>query len=382
MNSPLMTTSSGGGTGKSAPRFRQARFDDHRQITELQARYGLEVETYEAWVHLWAGNPACKDFPDWPIGWVLENEDSQIVGYIGNLPSLYELGNQRVVVTSTRGLVVDVGYRNYSLPLLSHFFNQRQVDLFLDTTVSAGALRAHEVFRALRVPAGMWDQAFFWITNYGGFSASLLARKEVRWARGLQPPVSASLFLRDVFEGRLLKTRRNGIEPISCTKFDERFEDFWQKLRKARPDRLLANRSQQMLDWHFKHPLAENRAWVLTISDAGGLAAYAIFLRQDNPTFSLTRMRLVDFQTLDGNTELLAPIICQALARCRREGIHMLEAIGFAPDKQRIIDSLSPHQRVLSSWRYFYKTGTRELAESLKNPQVWDPSCFDGDASL
>lgn len=382
MNSPLATTSSAGDNSKSGPRFRQARFEDHRQITELQARYGMEVETYETWVHLWAGNPACKDFPDWPIGWVLENEDSQVVGYVGNLPSLYELGNQRVVVTSTRGLVVDIGYRNYSLPLLSHFFNQRQVDLFLDTTVSAGALKAHEIFRAQRVPAGMWDRAFFWITNYGGFSASLLARKQVRCARGLRPPVSAGLFFRDVLEGRLLKTRRNGIEPMSCTSFDERFEDFWQKQRNTCSHRLLANRSQQMLDWHFKHPLAHDRAWVLTIGNAGGLAAYAIFLRQDNPVFSLTRMRLVDFQVLDGNTELLAPIICQALARCRQEGIHMLEAIGFAPDKQRIIDSLSPHQRALSSWRYFYKTGARELAESLKNPQVWDPSCFDGDASL
>jgi hypothetical protein len=381
MNSPSMTTSNGG-KSKPEPRFRQARFDDHRQITELQARYGLEVETYETWVHLWAGNPVCKDFPDWPIGWVLENEEGQVVGYIGNLPSLYELGNQRVVVTSTRGLVVDIAYRNYSLPLLSHFFNQGQVDLFLDTTVSAGALKAHEIFRALRVPAGLWDQAFFWITNYGGFSASLLARKEVPWARGLWPPVSASLFLRDVFAGQLRKTRRNGIEPVSCTGFDQRFEEFWQKQRNACPPRLLANRSRQMLEWHFKHPLAEDRAWVMTISAAGGLAAYAIFLRQDNRAFSLTRMRLVDFQALDGKTELLAPILCHALARCRREGIHMLEAIGFAPDKQRIIDSLSPHQRPLSSWRYFYKTGTRELAESLKDPQVWDPSCFDGDASL
>lgn len=60
----------------------------------------------------------------------------------------------------------------------------------------------------------------------------------------------------------------------------------------------------------------------------------------------------------------------------------MLETMGFAAEKQKVIDSLQPHRRPLSSWRYFYKTGKRELAESLKNPQAWDPSCFDGDASL
>ena len=60
----------------------------------------------------------------------------------------------------------------------------------------------------------------------------------------------------------------------------------------------------------------------------------------------------------------------------------MLEAMGFAPEKQRVIDSLLPHRRALSSWRYFYKTANPELAEILKRPEVWDPSCFDGDASL
>ncbi|HWY54540.1 MAG TPA: hypothetical protein VNZ03_08760 [Terriglobales bacterium] len=368
---------------KSSVRFRQVRFDDYRQISELQARYGMETETSEAWIHLWADNPACQSLPNWPIGWLLENEDNRVVGYIGNLPRCYQLGSRNVIVTSTRGLVVDERYRSYSVPLLSLFFNQKQVDLFLDTTVGPGALKAHEIFRARRVPAGIWDQAFFWITNYKGFSASLLARKEMREAKGLlHYPLSAGLFLRDTLEGRTLRIRRNGLEPSFCTKLDERFEDFWQTLRKSSPDRLLANRSQPMLDWHFKHALADGRAWVMTLSEGSKLSAYAVFLRQDNPLFSLKRVRLVDFQALNGQTELLRPLLCHAFERCRREGIHMLEAMGFAPEKQRVIDSLLPHKRVLSSWRYFYKTANPELAEILKNPEVWDPSCFDGDASL
>lgn len=378
---PAMAVEHAAGS-KSAVRFRQARFEDHGQITDLQARYGMDTETYEAWIHVWADNPACQDFPDWPIGWILENEESRVVGYIGNLPRRYEFGDRKMLVASTRGLVVDAPYRSYSLPLLSHFFNQRQVDLFLDTTVGPGATKAHEIFRALRVPAGMWDQAFFWITNYEGFSASLLARKQVRGSKSLCRPLSAGLFLRDVLQGRKFRMRCNGLEASFCNKLDGRFEDFWQQLRKSSPPRLLANRSQQMLDWHFKHPLSDNRAWVLTMGKGSALSAYAIFLRQDNASFSLKRMRLVDFQALDDSTELLSPMLCHAFARCQREGVHMLEAMGFAAEKQRVIEGLLPHRRSLSSWRYFYKTGNRELAESLKNPQVWDTSCYDGDASL
>jgi hypothetical protein len=215
-----------------------------------------------------------------------------------------------------------------------------------------------------------------------GFSESLLAMKEIGHGKILGHPLSVGLFLRDAVEGRTFKTRRNGVEPEFCTKFDERFEDFWQELRVSCPRHLLAVRSREMLEWHFKHALAKNRAWVLAVSKGPTLLAYAIFFRQDNPAHALTRMRLVDFQALGCNTDLLCPMVCQALDRCRREGIHMLEAIGFPPEKQRVLETLAPHARSLSSWRYFYKAGNRTLAETLKDPSVWDPSCFDGDASL
>ena len=367
---------------KLAPRLRELTFADYERIAALGARYDLEVETYEEWAHLWAGNPVFHEIPNWPMGWVFENEDEEIVGHIANIPLLYELGDQRLIVTASRAVVVDERYRSYSFQLMSQFFRQKQVDLFLATTVNAQAIKAYEIFRASRVPTGTWNQTAFWITNYRGFSASLLAIKEVRETRGLSYPLSAGLFLRDTLAGRLTKARCSNGEPEFCTEFDERFEDFWCELRRNFPRRLLANRSRQTLEWHFKHPLATDRAWVLTVSKGKRLAAYAIFFRRDSAPFRLKRMRLVDFQTLDGNTELLLPLLCHALARCRREGIHMLEAIGFPPDKQRVIDSLSPNWRKLESWLYFYKPANHQVGESLKDPQVWDPSCYDGDASL
>jgi hypothetical protein len=374
----LITTSDA--ANKSAITFRPVTFDDYGGIAELGTRYALEAESYEQWFHLWANNPVYHQFPNWPIGWVLENEEKEMVGHIGNVPLLYEFENRRLVAGASRAVVVDTRYRTYSFQLFRSFFKQKQVDLFLATTVNEQAAKANQVFRALRVPAGSWDESVFWITNYQGFSASLLAMKDVR-AKRLSYPLSAGLLLRDAVEGKWWKTRANGIEPECCTEFDERFEDFWQKLRRTYPHRLLANRSRETMQWHFRHPLEKGRAWVLTVSKGSALVAYAVFLRQDNTAFSLKRMRLVDFQALE-DTEFLRPILCHALARCRRDGIHMLEAMGFGPEKQRVIDSLSPHRRSLSSWRYFYKAADPQLAESLKTAEVWDPSCYDGDSSL
>ena len=377
----MATISETAGT-KLGLKSRQATFDDYGQVTALASRYRFEPETREEWVHLWANNPLYHQLTDWPIGWVFENEDNRIVAYIGNVPLLYELNGQRLIVTAGRALVVDIPYRSYSFQLLSQFFKQKQVDLFLDTTVNPEASKVHEVFRASRVPMGTWNEAAFWITNYRGFSNSVLATKEVRGARGLSYPLSVGLFLRDRIEGRSWKTHCDGAEASFCSQFDERFDDFWQQLRSKFPQRLLANRSREILAWHFGRPLESGKAWVLTVNKSSALAAYAIFFREDNLESSLKRMRLVDFQVLNGETELLRPLICHALARCRREGIHMLECMGFAPEKQQVIEALAPHGRKLSSWRYFYKATNRQLAETLKDPAVWDPSCFDGDASL
>jgi hypothetical protein len=368
---------------KSAPpRFREATFEDHAQVSALESRYGLQTKNDEEWRHLWLHNPVYQQLPEWPIGWVCENEHDEIVGCIANIPLGYEFGSRTLVAATSRSFVVDSRYRGYAFMLLSHFFSQKNVDLFVNTTVNAKASLLQGLFRATRVPSGTWNRSAFWITDYRAFASSLLSRKEMPSGKTVSYPLSAGLFLRDMLASRMLRSRSNGIEVEFCTQFDDRFEDFWQRIRRDSTGRLLATRSQEVLDWHFKHALAKDKAWVTTVSAGGVLAGYAVFCRQDNPSYQLKRMRLVDFQTSPGQTELLQPMLLSAVERCQREGIHMLEAIGFDSDKKRMIDSLGPHCRELGSWRYFYKTNDHELAASLQNPQVWDATCFDGDASL
>jgi hypothetical protein len=93
-------------------------------------------------------------------------------------------------------------------------------------------------------------------------------------------------------------------------------------------------------------------------------------------------MRLIDFQSLDGNTSLLLPMILTALKRCRQENIHMLEFIGFSPQQADDIECLAPLWRKLPCWLYYYKVANQLLAENLANPNAWNASCFDGDSSL
>jgi hypothetical protein len=70
--------------------------------------------------------------------------------------------------------------------------------------------------------------------------------------------------------------------------------------------------------------MPRNRLWILTASHGGQMLAYAIFKRQDLIPETIPRMRLIDVQTLEPQTDLLSV----AIARCRAERLCMLEHLG------------------------------------------------------
>ena len=370
----------------SSIRVREASFRDHQEISSLETRHVLGTKSYEEWSHLWSNNPLYRILEKhWPIGWVLENDDKRVVGYLGNIPLWYELDGQQIIAAGTHAWVVDSPYRSYSILLLDRYFHQKTVDLYLSTTVNPQASMALRVFNSPPIPLGAWDRSAFWITDYKGFAFSLLSMKELRFAKTLSYPLSVAMLVKVLSARpacRLQQREITGVEVRTCTGFDHRFDVFWEALRDRNPHLLLAVRSRDVLEWHFRYALLKNQLWILTVNNSSGLAAYSIFCRQDNPRFGLKRMRLIDFQSLDGNTSLLLPMILTALKRCRQENIHMLEFIGFSPQQADDIECLAPLWRKLPCWLYYYKAANQVLAENLANPNAWNASCFDGDSSL
>jgi hypothetical protein len=371
----------------SAPRVRVATFDDYDQIATLQAEYERPIMSLERWKHLWVNNPAQKQLKTGlPIGWVLERqdnagEDKKIVGYLGNIPLFCELGGQRILASVAHAWVVDVHYRAYSLMLLDYYFSQKSVELFLNATVGAAGFESFGVFGSLRVPAGEWDQSVFWITNYQGFIRGWLEKKGVPLAKPLSYVLGIAASIKEIFSNGTLRNAGAKSELQSCTEIDERFNRFWDELKERNPNVLLGFRTRETLEWHFGSALRKGEAWIVTAGKER-IEAYGIFFRHDNENYDLKRLRLVDFQALDGSTTLLLPMLSWAYDKCRRSKIHMLECIGFREDKWKVIADAAPYKRQLPCWLYFYKARDKALAQKLADPNVWNPSQFDGDASL
>jgi hypothetical protein len=364
----------------SAITVREAVLADYPQLATVQVRNGLECRPREEWEHLWLNNPAYYKKPNFPIGWVAENADQQIVGYIGNIPLSFEFRGQELIAAVVCGLSMDEAYRGTGGLLLRRLLNQKTPDFILTTTANAVSARlAGKTFKAPRVPTGDWGCAVFWITGYRGFLASVVKTKG--WPRLLTYPAAGIMSVRDRLTKNSWRSRKHR-EVEVCSAFDERFDVFWDELKRAYPDRMLATRSRESLQWHFKYPLAQKRVWIVTVTEGSRLLAYSIFFRQDNAQIGLKRVRLADFQTLDHNHDLLVPMLAWGLRRCEEEGIHMLEAFGFRPEKQQVIDTLAPYRRQMPSWWYFYKPVNKDVEPMLRDPNLWDPSHYDGDGSL
>lgn len=363
--------------------LREATFDDHARIAALQIRNGLRTRSNADWRRLWITNPAylAKRLP---IGWVLEGPDGQIGGYLGNLPLSYRFRGEWIHAATDHSWVVDPQYRLRSVELLNRFLRQPEIDLFICATPNSTAERILRAFEFIPASSGRWNQAGFWITGYRGFSAAALRAASIRGWRALSYPLSAALALGDwiqPFFGKPGPRDAHGEFEIA-SHFDERFDTFWGELQRESGVRLLADRSRAALEWHFQHSLDRGGARLLTAARNGRLVAYAVFDRYDHPDLGLKRMRIADFQALHGFEELLSPALRWAIEASRKEGLHLVENAGCWSESLGVRGTVPPHHRHLPWGRFYFKTRDDELARQLKNPEVWTPTGFDGDATL
>jgi hypothetical protein len=366
---------------RHGPTLREATVEDYQQVAALEARYGLAAKSYAEWTHLHLHNPLrFEGQAKAAIGWVIETDENQIVGSVGNILLPYEFEGKRILAVTGRGLVAEPAYRSASLLLLDRLINQPGVKLFLTNAITPASAPSFKVLGCEHVPVGEWDRSAFWITHYQGFMESLLTRRDLFLARPLSYPLAAAAFLKDRLTHRAL--RETDVEVQSCPGFDDRFDDFWEQLKSKNPRRLLAVRSREVLEWHFRYALLKNRVWIAAVIDGPRIAAYAIFDRRDNANFGLKRVRLVDFQSCDGTTALVAPLLSWALKKCHDEGIHMLENVGAWLAEGELGDALAPHRRQLCTWTYVYRANNPGLADRLRDPRAWAPTLFDASASL
>jgi hypothetical protein len=380
MNADAETASSSKSPALSHPHLRPARFDDYERIARLEAVLDSGASTPDDWRMFWQRNPLWPHVRQkWPIGWVLESPTREIVGSLSNIPLLYHFRGEQVIVASGRAWVVVPEYRGFALWLLDERFNQPGVDVFIDTSVGSMAFEPFNEFSNC-VPAGDWETIAYFVTGYRAFVTRALRKLNAPLVPVLAAPAGAALRLKDVIFGKEFPKARSSFVIDVTDRFDSRFDAFWKDLLRQNADKLQATRDSATLSWHFSVAMRRGRLWIFTTSRNRQLRAYCIFKRQDTAQ-EVRRMRLVDYQTIDPDVDLLPDLLRAALRRCAAEGVSVLDKAGLGLAKMRAFDEFAPYRRK-QSWSFFYRAVEPALAVALRQPQVWDPSEYDGDASI
>ena len=105
------------------PILREARINDHEKVKSLFHQIGMPSESLEAW-KAYRKSPALKKArKNFSFGWVLEAE-SNIVGYLANIPMMYSYKGSDVFVAAARAYAVAPEYKSHGLKLALRFFKQ------------------------------------------------------------------------------------------------------------------------------------------------------------------------------------------------------------------------------------------------------------------
>ena len=365
-----------------------ARFltsDDLAGLVDFWQRNGRSgVVDVASWQRRWSHNGIMAEAgPPLPIGWVLETKEGRIVGHLGNLALLYDFRGRRLRAAAASDWHVEPAQRTASLQLLSRFFGQSDVALFLNAFATDVASKAWMAFGGRKVPSPGSDDPLFRIIKYAAFGQSVFRRKGWPMA-GLFGALAGGALRAGDAVGTLAGRRRTavGVTVRAAGEFDARFDDFWARLRRE-SERLLLVRERKHLDWHFKDFLATQRGWITVCERDGGMAGYAVFVRKDNREIGVSRAWVADLQAVGPDQEpVLRTLLAAGAEECRRRGIHMIEAVGFSAGKREAIRTIFPRQRRFAQWPFLYRARDAVLAEGLAQPAVWDVCIMDGADAL
>ncbi len=121
-------------------------------------------------------------------------------------------------------------------------------------------------------------------------------------------------------------------------------------------------------------------SWIFTASKFRRMRGYCVLRLESWPGGA--KVVLADYQSLDRKLDLLPGFLRAALQRCAAEGFYALQNVGVGVPKMHAFEEHAPYRRKLPNSVFYYGAADAALESVLRQPQLWDPSLFDGDATL
>lgn len=254
----------------------------------LAAFLATQVETDQAKLWLsrfgmwWENNPAMDETI--PRGWVIEDEEHEIAGFLGNIPVPFWVDGHLALARAASSWYVRPEVRGVlGLQLNVAYSRQKDADLFIRTTPNelVQAMLPRLGFERAAFPVG--GREYLVVRDYGRAAALYGAspgtggtkRALTSLARGPLSAVSPLLLRHRAGSGAAPDAGAVGAWEV-CTRCGTEFTAFWEEFR--RPGTASVVRDAQTLEWlYFSEPVAGKRTVVACRDKEGELAGYCAF---------------------------------------------------------------------------------------------------------
>jgi hypothetical protein len=363
---------------------REVRFSDFENVAGLKERGGLPKDNQENWCRLWQQNPAMAVAESHlSMGWVLETAQG-IVGYQGSIPLLYQFGGRTLVAAVACGLVIEPAYRPRCIGLLSSFYRQRGVDLFLITQAIAPVVKLSKALHAKALPQRDFDKRLFWVLDVHQFTKALaaklgLGREMVAVGTLLGSPVLRADTLRRGPRGH--RTHKFGITEIEVKDIGDEFQGLWQRKLTETPH-LMADRSPASLKWHFTIPGSSSTAAVLCCHRFERLVGYAIVRHTIDRETGMRRSMLADILVEQDDSSVTEALLEAAYSNATVSGDHSFEVVGLPRNIRQILMRWKPYVTTYPTDPLIHKTADEALDRTLADENAWYAGALDGDITL
>jgi hypothetical protein len=369
----------------TAVRQREAQFTDFEEVAKLKVQSGLSSDSLENWHRFWRDNAAVSFAKaPLPIGWVLE-AGGRVVGYLGSIPLLYHYGARRLLAATASGFAVEPTYRAFSIGLVASFYRQENVDLFLNTTAIESVGKFAKVFQAEALPQDDYDTVLFWVLDARHFVDIVAQKLGVNSNLGSVGRMLCSLAVQTekALRGRRPRRAPNTfrITESSISQIGSDFDKVWQRKLAEKP-RLLADRDQLHLKWHFTIPSSRQVTRVLRCQRQDHLTGYAIVRIERERETGLRRCLLADMLVEGDDPDAVGSLVAMAYDFAKESDCHVFEIVGFPKNLRQILLQWNPYSRKYPSFPFYFKAKDQALHESLRREDSWYACPFDGDTTL
>jgi len=362
------------------PVLREVQISDYEKVKSLFHQIGMPSESIEAW-KAYRKSPALKKAGrSFHFGWVLETE-SNIVGYLANIPMMYSYKGSEVFVAVARAYAVTPEYRSHGLKLALKYFKQPEVAALLNTTANEYSAALFRYFKAKPVPQAHYNEALFLVFNSWRFLRAVFIKYKFPGAIASY----TALFLAPLFKIiTILKQKETYsrqqdllLKRVCVDELGEEFDMLWAIKREQ--EVFFTDRSVAMLQWRINIAPSHYHMYGAYLKDQ--FLGYILLKIEHVEHLKLKRCLIIDIFGDFRNDESLEVLISALVREAKDLSVDTIDIIGFPQAIRKIVKRHLPFKRIISNWPYF-KFITQDLKAVCQNSDFWYVSLMDGDSSL